>query len=517
MTTFKELWVAQKFLDALDAKWYTTPTPIQEQAIPHVLAWRDVFWCAQTGTWKTASFSLPTLQRLDETHDDSTSTKGKKTFIRWLIITPTRELAIQIAENIWEYGKKSNLRSTVIYGGVSQWPQVKKLRKWVEILIATPGRLLDLINQKHVNLHQVEVFILDEADRMLDMGFINDIKKIYNYVPKKAQNLFFSATMAPKIMELANTFLKDPVSVEIEPETVTVDTVKQSLYTLHKWDKPKLLLEMLKDKSIKNAVLFTKTKRGANKVEKLLKENRVSSAAIHGNKSQNARQRALTMMKNGEIRILVATDVAARGIDISRLSHVIIYDVPLEPEVYVHRIWRTGRAGLEGDAVMFCEPEEVKYYKQIVKLIGKEVPLDTDHAYHLDLSNYRPAPGAWKKSKGRPNNRGNNKPARGTSKRTKNSSHNGSWYKAKKGAKYGRNSDSQKEQKSDWQDRKTYNSRKSRDERKARDEKKASSGRAYKMSGKARAQRTNENRTQRKSSSQWNKSSWGGLKFGWKR
>lgn len=387
MTHFKDLGIAQKFLDALAIKGYTTPTPIQEQAIPPILAGKDVFGGAQTGTGKTAAFCLPTLQRLDATHDDSVSNKGKTVRIRSLILTPTRELAIQIGENLRAYGKKCNLRSTVIYWWVGQNPQVKALRKGVEIVVATPGRLLDLINQKHVNLTHVEIFVLDEADRMLDMGFIRDINKIVNYIPKKRQTLFFSATMAPSIMELADTYLKDPVKIEVAPEAFTVDTVSQSLYTMQKDDKKNLLLYLLKDSAIKNAVVFTKTKHGANKVHKILETAGIKSAAIHGNKSQSARQKALKDLKQWIIRVLVATDVAARGIDVNELSHVIIYDVPLEPEVYVHRIGRTGRAGLEGDAVMFCEPAEIKYLNQVIRLIGKDIPLVTDHPFHSDIFN----------------------------------------------------------------------------------------------------------------------------------
>lgn len=386
MSTFADLWVAQKFLDALDIQWYKTPTPIQQQAIPVVLSGKDVFASAQTGTGKTAAFSLPLLQLLDSTHKDDGRQKKKRSRIRGIILTPTRELAVQIWDNIRWYSAKSNIRTTVIYGGVSQRPQVKALRRWVEIVVATPWRLLDLIKQKHVNLSHVEVAILDEADRMLDMGFIRDIKKITNYLPKKRQTLCFSATMGSKVMGLADEFLNDPTTIAIEPETTTVDTVKQSLYTLHKSNKKDLLLHLLKDRAIKSAVVFTKTKHGANKVAKMLQKNQIPSGAIHGNKSQSARQKALKSLKKWNIRVLVATDVASRGIDIDQLSHVIIFDVPLEPEVYVHRIWRTWRAGLEGDAVMFCEPWEMKYLKQVLKQIGTDIPLVTDHPFHMDIS-----------------------------------------------------------------------------------------------------------------------------------
>lgn len=380
MTTFAELWLAQKFLDALTTQWYTQPTPIQEQAIPSILERKDVFWCAQTGTGKTAAFILPTLQLLDQ----KTIPWPKK--IRSLVLTPTRELAIQIEENAAVYGQHSHITTTVIYGGVNQSRQVKALQKWVDILIATPGRLLDLINQKYVDLSNVEIFILDEADRMLDMGFINDVKKVLRHIPTQRQTLFFSATMAPSIMDLAHTILNNPISIEVTPNASTVDTVSQSLYTVKKEQKKDLLLHLLKNPTIRNAVVFTKTKHGANKVEKFLAVANIPSAAIHGNKSQNARQKALADLKNGKIRILVATDIAARGIDIDELSHVIIYDVPLEPEVYVHRIGRTWRAGLQGDAIMFCDPEEVKYLRQITKLIGKDIPLVTGHPFYEQIN-----------------------------------------------------------------------------------------------------------------------------------
>lgn len=384
MTTFADLWLAQKLLDALTTQGYTTPTPIQAQAIPHILAGKDVFWCAQTGTGKTAAFILPTLQLLDK------HAAWSRKLIRSLVLTPTRELAIQIAENAEAYGKHSHLTNTVIYGGVNQSRQVKALQKWIDICIATPGRLLDLINQKYVDLSSVEIFILDEADRMLDMWFINDVKKILKHIPEKRQTLFFSATMAPSIMDLAHTILRNPISIEVTPNASTVDTVSQALYTVKKEQKKDLLLHILKNPAIKNAVVFTKTKHGANKVEKFLAAAHIPSAAIHGNKSQNARQKALADLKSGAIRVLVATDIAARGIDIDELSHVIIYDVPLEPEVYVHRIGRTWRAGLQGDAIMFCDPEEVKYLNQITKLIGKDIPLVTGHPFFEQI-NLKPA------------------------------------------------------------------------------------------------------------------------------
>lgn len=391
MTQFSDLWLDKKFLDALDALWYTTPSPIQEQAIPEILSGKDVFGCAQTGTGKTAAFSLPMLQMLDQEVYKTTlrPDKYKRPPIRGLILTPTRELAIQIWESLDDYGKNTKLTNTVIYGGVSQVEQVKKLRKWVDILVATPGRLLDLINQKFIRLSDIQIFVLDEADRMLDMGFIHDIKKVIALLPRKdRQTLFFSATIAPSIMNLANGLLTDPVHISVTPVSSTVDTVTQSLYTVHRDKKKDLLLHLLENPEVKSAVVFTKTKHGANKVEKILAQAKISSAAIHGNKSQTARQKALKSLKDGSIRILVATDVAARGIDIDELSHVIIHDVPLEPESYVHRIGRTGRAGLKGHAIMFCDAEEIKYLRQVTKLIGKEIPLVTDHPYHENLKEW---------------------------------------------------------------------------------------------------------------------------------
>ncbi len=383
MTNFSDIWVSETFCKALDAIWYKHPSPIQEQAIPLALKGADIFWCAQTGTGKTAAFMLPMLQRMHETHDDSNG--KKKSRIRWLIITPTRELAIQIGESTRDYTKRSNIKHTVIHGWVSDKPQVKKIRAWIEVLIATPGRLLDLIQQKHVNLAFIETFVLDEADRMLDMGFIHDIKKIANYIPKQRQTLFFSATFAPKVMDLAQQFLIDPVTIEIAPQSSTVDTVKQHMYTLNKEDKAQLLLHILKRKDVWSAIVFSRTKHGANKIEKNLLRAWIKAAAIHGNKSQNARQRALKALKNGDVNVLVATDVAARGIDINKLSTVIIHDVPNEPESYVHRIGRTWRAGESGQSFTMLCHEETKLLNAVLKLIGKPIPIDTNQPFHVDI------------------------------------------------------------------------------------------------------------------------------------
>lgn len=374
---FSELHLIDPILKALDAEGYTTPTPIQEQSIPVVLSGKDLFGCAQTGTGKTASFAIPIIQILAKLPQH-----GKKN-IHALILTPTRELAIQIGESFAAYGKFAWLTHTVIFGGVSQMHQVNAVRKGVDIMIATPGRLLDLINQKHIDLRNIKMFVLDEADRMLDMWFIHDVKKIISHIPVQRQTLFFSATMPPEILKLAHTILKDPISVKVTPVSSTVDTVGQSLYYVPKEQKRNLLLHLLQDKKIKNALVFTKTKHGANKVAETLAKAGIPSAAIHGNKSQTARQNALASLKNNTIRILVATDIAARGIDVDLLSHVIIYDLPNEPETYVHRIGRTGRAGASGVAIAFCDYEEKKLLKQITDLIKKDIPVVHDHPFPL--------------------------------------------------------------------------------------------------------------------------------------
>lgn len=374
---FSELHLIDPILKALDAEGYTTPTPIQEQSIPVVLSGKDLFGCAQTGTGKTASFAIPIIQILAKLPQH-----GKKN-IHALILTPTRELAIQIGESFAAYGKFAWLTHTVIFGGVSQMHQVNAVRKGVDIMIATPGRLLDLMNQKHIDLRNIKMFVLDEADRMLDMWFIHDVKKIISHIPVQRQTLFFSATMPPEILKLAHTILKDHISVKVTPVSSTVDTVGQSLYYVPKEQKRNLLLHLLQDKKIKNALVFTKTKHGANKVAETLAKAGIPSAAIHGNKSQTARQNALVSLKNNTIRILVATDIAARGIDVDLLSHVIIYDLPNEPETYVHRIGRTGRAGASGVAIAFCDYEEKKLLKQITDLIKKDIPVVHDHPFPL--------------------------------------------------------------------------------------------------------------------------------------
>ncbi len=376
---FQDLNLIEPILKALKTEGYTTPTPIQQQSIPIILQRKDLLGCAQTGTGKTAAFSIPILQIL---HEDRLQHKEQKT-IKSLILTPTRELAIQIGESIAAYGKHTGLKHLVIFGGVSQNPQVDSLRRGVDILIATPGRLLDLMNQRYVNLEHIKILVLDEADRMLDMGFVHDVKKIIAKIPAKRQTLFFSATMPKEIQSLADTILNKPEKVEVTPVSSTADTINQSIFFVDKGDKRLLLTHILKDKNIKRVLVFTRTKHGADKVVKDLIRTNVTAEAIHGNKSQNARQRALTNFKNSSTRVLVATDIAARGIDVDELTHVIQYELPEVPETYVHRIGRTGRAGSSGIAFSFCDEEEKELLKDIHKVIGKAIPVETEHPYPL--------------------------------------------------------------------------------------------------------------------------------------
>ena len=379
---FTDLKIIEPILNALHKEGYTKPTPIQQGAIPFILAGRDLLGCAQTGTGKTAAFAIPMLQLLSKPH---AAIAGQR-HIRALILTPTRELAIQIEESFKAYGSGLRLRHLVIFGGVNQQPQTTALQRGIDILVATPGRLLDLMSQGYINLKDVEIFVLDEADRMLDMGFVHDVKRIITKLPVKRQTLFFSATMPKEIQGLANAILTKPEKIEVTPQSTTADTIQQSLYFVEKNNKRLLLADILKDRSIETALVFTRTKHGADKVVKDLVRTGIKAEAIHGNKSQNARQRALSNFKNRDTRILVATDIAARGIDVDELSHVINYELPNIPETYVHRIGRTGRAGLSGIAFSFCEAEELPYLKDIQKLIGKEIPKVTDHPYHIDLS-----------------------------------------------------------------------------------------------------------------------------------
>ncbi|MCP5062036.1 MAG: DEAD/DEAH box helicase [Ignavibacteriae bacterium] len=375
--SFEKINLIKPIQIALSEEGYKTPTPIQQRAIPIVLDKKDLLGCAQTGTGKTAAFALPILQIL---HDEKKS-GHKRRVIRALIVTPTRELAIQIGDSFKTYGKHTGLKNVVIFGGVRQKLQTDRLRAGVDILVATPGRLLDLIDQNYVILNHLKMFVLDEADRMLDMGFINDVKKIISKLPARRQTLFFSATMPPEIVKLARTILVKPVKIEITPESTTVEAIKQSLYYVDKPDKKALLIHLLKDPTITSALVFTRTKHGADKVAKFLNRVDILAQAIHGNKSQNSRQRALHNFKTRQTRVLVATDIAARGIDIDELSHVINYEIPNIPETYVHRIGRTGRAGLGGVAISLCDVEERFYLKDIIKLIGIEVPVVENHPF----------------------------------------------------------------------------------------------------------------------------------------
>ena len=380
--TFEDLNIIEPILKALKTEGYTQPTPIQERAIPIVLDRKDLLGCAQTGTGKTAAFAIPILQILAKERD---AERGPRS-IKALILTPTRELAIQIEESFTAYGKHLGLKHLVIFGGVGQTPQVDKLRAGVDILVATPGRLLDLINQKHINLHHIKLFVLDEADRMLDMGFVHDVKKIIAKLPTKRQTLFFSATMPLEIQRLADTILDNPRQVEVTPVSSTAETIQQELYYVEKGDKRSLLNHILKDEKIRMALVFTRTKHGADRVAKDLNKAGVTAEAIHGNKSQNARQRALTNFKSKETRVLVATDIAARGIDVDELTHVINFEMPNVPETYVHRIGRTGRAGANGIALSFCDEEEMDYLKDIHKLIAKTIRVIEDHPYPMNNS-----------------------------------------------------------------------------------------------------------------------------------
>lgn len=376
---FRDLKLIAPILQALEKEEYTTPTPIQEKAIPAVLAGNDLFGCAQTGTGKTAAFALPIIQLLSRQPVQPHTLRR----IRSLILTPTRELAIQIEENIRAYSRFLDLRCISIVGGVSQSAQERALQNGVDIVVATPGRLIDLIHQQHVDLQYVQILVLDEADRMLDMGFINDVKKIIARMPAKRQTLFFSATMPPEIAQLVQTLLVNPVKVEITPVSSTAERIEQTLYFVDKENKIRLLTHLLQDPSIVSALVFTRTKHGADRVARGLNKANIAAQAIHGDKSQNARQNALNNFKNGATRVLVATDIAARGIDIDELSHVFNFNLPNIPETYVHRIGRTGRAGLSGVAVSFCEYEEIPYWKDIEKLTGRTITQIDDHPFPM--------------------------------------------------------------------------------------------------------------------------------------
>lgn len=375
---FESLSIIEPILKSLKEEGYTIPTPIQVQAIPIILKGTDLIGCAQTGTGKTAAFAVPILQLLS-----SNRSFDRKRKIRSLIVTPTRELAIQIEESFKTYGRFTNLKCTVVFGGVNQNSQTNVLRSGVDILVATPGRLLDLMNQGYISLKDIEIFVLDEADRMLDMGFIHDVRRIIAFLPERRQSLFFSATMPPEIVKLANTIVYKPVKVEVTPSASTVDIINQYVYFIDKGNKNAMLIDLLKDENIKTALVFTRTKYGADKVAKVLKRKNISAEAIHGDKAQNARQRALSGFKAQTTRVLVATDIAARGIDVDDLEFVINYEIPNISETYVHRIGRTGRAGANGTAISFCDAEEMAYLKDIEKLITKKIQVVKDHPYPL--------------------------------------------------------------------------------------------------------------------------------------
>jgi ATP-dependent RNA helicase RhlE len=396
--SFEQLGLIEPLLKALKTQGYTLPTPIQEEAIPIVLERRDLLGLAQTGTGKTAAFALPILQLL---HNDKRNNKGYK-HIRTLVLTPTRELAVQIQESFEAYGKYTGLTQEVIFGGVSQHSQTIALRNGTDVLIATPGRLLDLMNQGYIHLSHLEVFVLDEADRMLDMGFIHDIRKIIRELPVEKQTLLFSATMPPQIAQLAAGLLKQPARVEVTPVSSTVDAISQSVFFVHKSDKQSLLEHIIKEKSIKRTLVFARTKHGADRVAKDLKKAQIHADAIHGNKTQSARQNALNNFKTGRLKVLVATDIAARGIDVDDLTHVINFDLPNIPETYVHRIGRTGRAGNNGTALSFCDGEERAFLKDINKLIGLKIPAEAhpfekvgaeERTVKPSMGNRRPAQG----------------------------------------------------------------------------------------------------------------------------
>lgn len=377
MTTFENLNLNPKILSALEKKGYTIPTPIQAGAIPHILEKKDFLGIAQTGTGKTAAFALPIIQNLS-----ASETPVRPNHVRCLILTPTRELASQIAENIELYGVHSHLKHAVIFGGVGENPQIKNLQKGMDIVIATPGRLLDLMNQGHVRFMDLEIFVLDEADRMLDMGFINDIKKIIAKLPKARQTLFFSATMPSTISQLAHSILNNPIKVEITPPATTVERIAQKVYFVERSNKPLLLKDVLLQDQVHSTLVFIRTKHSANRLIDFLSKHGIKADAIHGDRSQSAREAALANFRSGKTKVLIATDIAARGIDVPGISHVINYDIPMDPESYVHRIGRTARAGKDGIAISFCDPTERLMLKSVEKTIRYQIPVDDSHAFH---------------------------------------------------------------------------------------------------------------------------------------
>lgn len=397
---FSDFPLAPAILKAVEETGYTTPSPIQQDAIPAILQGGDVVGCAQTGTGKTAAFALPILHLLSQQ-------QGEPKGIRCLILTPTRELAIQIGQNFMEYGKYLKIRHTVIFGGVNQFAQERALKRGVDVLIATPGRLLDLMQQGFVRLHNVQILTLDEADRMLDMGFIHDIKKVIARLPVQRQNLFFSATMPREIVQLSKSILRDPTHIEVTPVSSTAEKVEQRLYYVDTRNKVSLLVHVINQEKMDSVLVFTRTKHGANKVVKLLAQADIVAEAIHGNKSQNARQKALDNFKKRRTRVLVATDIASRGIDIDELAHVINFEIPNIPETYVHRIGRTGRAGASGLAISFCDWSEMPFVRDIHKLIQKEIPTVNDHPYQMGVE---PPASAVKMHAGAPRQGGERRP-----------------------------------------------------------------------------------------------------------
>ena len=398
MSNFESLGLSKKLLRAISDEGYDTPTPVQAQCIPLLLDGKDVLGVAQTGTGKTAAFALPVLQKILEKNI------SHKRQIRALILSPTRELAAQIDERFSVYSKYIDMRHKVIFGGVSQKPQVQSLRKGIDVLVATPGRLLDLMQQGHIHLNNVEFFVLDEADRMLDMGFIRDIKKILKILPKKRQNLLFSATMPTSIANLANSFLNDAQMVDLSPKEITVERIEQSILFVRKEDKRKLIVNMIKENNVKKGIVFTRTKHGANRLVKQLDKAGIEALAIHGNKSQGARTKALEKFKLGNVPLLVATDIASRGIDVEGVTHVFNFDLPNEPESYVHRIGRTARAGKSGVAFAFCDDSESGYLVGIQNLIGKKIPVIDDHSFHFENAIPKPGQKAGKIKENKNNN-----------------------------------------------------------------------------------------------------------------
>lgn len=421
--TFNDLKIIEPILKALQAEGYTHPTPIQQQSIPILLQGKDLLGCAQTGTGKTAAFGIPILQHL---YLNKHRENGKRK-VKALVVTPTRELAIQIAESFTAYGKFTGITNTVIFGGVNQNAQTNALNRGVDIIVATPGRLLDLINQRYISLENIEHFVLDEADQMLDMGFIHDIKKIIALLPAQRQSLFFSATMHPTIVDLSRKILGNPEKVSVQPEQTTAEKVGQSLYFVSKPDKIKLLIHLLETESMHSLLVFSRTKHGANKIVKLLEKAEISAEAIHGNKSQNARQKALSNFKSGATDVLVATDIAARGIDIDELSHVVNYDLPNVPESYVHRIGRTGRAGASGIAISFCDGEERAFLKDIEKLIQQRIPVVQEHPFIDEGKEYISA--GPKKKEGNPSSPRPKSQTTGSSKSSRNKRSRNNWRK----------------------------------------------------------------------------------------